>query len=514
MCRLQHGRCGRSITYKVEIIGIMINKLKDSKHAGTFTLSSDRDIYGELTLAGPNTSLYIQDKEDFDANSILDQCVKGVLHDLTKVTLIQCITTSGTGVISRKNERNYNANIFPHFVVYGNNHIIPTEKNITEVHFVVDDANILFYDFDAFGSLINARPFIEEIAHANRLKRTIITGENPEIVYFTGKNEIFTANTILGEVSASHNPRCNMDSPNGVFIENTISVAITFKETVNFYNVISDISTLLAYLEILVGRPQNLLSMDLLIEHGEEPPISFQVYWSMAPKRNPSHESQRPHPSDILLNAVQQPDTFSLVLTNWLDRHQTWRDARLRFSNSFANQQYYTVDRLIGSANMFDILPSSSAPPTVQLSEELEHATKKCREIFKNLPQTPERNSILNALGRIGKSTLKNKIRYRSQFILNHLGDQFPELFKVIDAAVDCRNHYVHGSNLNIDYNRNDMIPFLTETLEFIFAASDLIEAGWDIKEWNITKKAMSHPFSQYCVDYAENLRQLKNCHA
>ena len=78
------------------------------------------------------------------------------------------------------------------------------EKTITEVHFVIDDANVLFYDFDAFGSLIDARPFIEQIVRANRLNREIPIGPYPEIFYFTGKREIFSADTVLGRISASH----------------------------------------------------------------------------------------------------------------------------------------------------------------------------------------------------------------------------------------------------------------------------------------------------------------------
>jgi hypothetical protein len=144
--------------------------LKKSKQAGTFTVSFGKDVYGELTLGGRNTSLYLQDKDFFDTYAIPSQCVKGILHDFTKVTLLQCITTTGMGSF-RRGEQSYNfASIFPHYVVHGDHHIGPAEKKITAVHFVMDDAATLFYDFDAFGSLIDARPFIKQIAHANGLE--------------------------------------------------------------------------------------------------------------------------------------------------------------------------------------------------------------------------------------------------------------------------------------------------------------------------------------------------------
>jgi len=262
---------------------------------------------------------------------------------------------------------------------------------------------------------------------------------------------------------------------------------------------------------MLVGRPQNFLKLTLRIKSDEERPILLQVYWSIPPKREPSAEEQRAHPADVLLDAVRQPETYSHVLERWLDRQDARHDARLRFSSSFAKQQRYDIDRLIGSANMFDIPTSSAVPPDVQVPKELNAAKETCRKIFKQLPQSPERDSVLAALGRVGKSSLKQKIRHRAQFLIEAVGERFPEIIMVTDEAVTCRNHYVHGSAPSFDYSDNfDAVIFLTDTLEFVFAASELIEAGWDVKTWCEIGTTMSHPFARYRVNYAENLRDLK----
>lgn len=487
-----------------------MENLEESKRAGTFTVSPGRDVYGELTLKGPKTSLYLQDKMFFNTHAIPDLCVKGVLHDLTKVSLIQCIT-SGPGSASRGKESYNFANLFPHYVVHGDYHITPAEKTIAEVHFVVDDVATLFYDFDAFGSLIDARPFIDQIVHANAPDRKIATGSDPQILYFTGKREIFAADTVLGWVSASHHPTHNLGGPGGVRLKNTIFVTLAFREAATFDDAIFHTSTLLRYLEILVGRPQNLLKLNLRIESNDEHPVILQVYWSIPPKREQTHEEQKPHPADILLDAVKQPEAFSHVLASWLSRQQTWHDARLRFSNSFAKQQHYDLDRLIGSANMFDILPSSAVPPDVQLSPELSNAKEACRNIFKALQRSPERDSVLGAIGRVGKSNLKQIIRHRAQLIIDAVGKKFPELFTVTDEAVNCRNHYVHGSAPCFNYSDNfNTVVFFTETLEFVFAASDLIEAGWDVNAWSELSTTMSHPFARYRINYAMHLQELK----
>jgi hypothetical protein len=157
---------------------LVMDKLEGSKRFGKFTLAPDKEIHGELTLLRAKTSLYLHDKDEFSTHAIPNRYIKGVLHDLTKVSLIECVTTSGPGHAARGGEEYHFASLFPHFVVYGDSHIAPNEKTIAKVHFAVDDATTLFYDFDAFGVLLDARPFIEEIAGANAkaVGRKIVTG--------------------------------------------------------------------------------------------------------------------------------------------------------------------------------------------------------------------------------------------------------------------------------------------------------------------------------------------------
>ena len=488
-----------------------MDRLDNSKHAGKFSISDSKDVYGELTFAGLNTSLYLRDEALINPHGIPGQCVKGVLHDLTKVTLVQCVTTSGPGYSTRGAEKYHFATIFPHYVVYGDHHIAPNESMITEAHFVLDDASTLFYDFDAFGSLINARPYIEQIVTANNLGRVIATGSEPEILYFAGKREIFAVDTILGKISAQHNPISNIGGPNGVSLKNEISVTISFSRPVTFHESIDHTSTLLRFFEILVGRQQNVFSYSLGIRSDGDRIERLFVYWSALPDRGSSRDHGRPDPADVLLDAIQEQDMFSRVLSSWLDRDNERRDARGRFASSFS-QRRYSIDRLIGAANMFDILPDSAAPEKVALSEEIEKAKQECQHIVKKLEKSLEMKSLLDALGRLGNSSLKHKIRYRGEFISAAVGMRFPDLLQIIDQAVDCRNYYVHGGKSKFDYNKEfDAVCFFTDTLEFVFAASDLIEAGWNISSWINSPTSESHPFGSYRVNYSVNLMKLRS---
>ena len=85
-----------------------------------------------------------------------------------------------------------------------------------------------------------------------------------------------------------------------------------------------------------------------------------------------------------------------------------------------------------------------------------------------------------------------------------------PNIDRVAEEAVNLRNRYVHGAATRIDYSDNpDLERFLTDTLEFVFAASDLVEAGWNIHDWIKRGSHIRHPFGSYLEDYAENWKEL-----
>jgi hypothetical protein len=378
----------------------------------------------------------------------------------------------------------------------------------------MDDADALFHDFDAFGLVRDAPRFIENLVQENSraIGRKIPTGPNPVILYFTVKNEIVTAETNIGLISATHGPSFNTGGPSGVRLDNKIFLSIHFKEPLTFGEAMASISAPLQYFGVLIGRLQHLSNFSIRAEAPDERPCVLEVHWSLAPRREPPNEGEKPHSADILIDPVESPGEFSRTLSSWLDRHKTWEDARLRFATSFARQREYSIDRLISAANMFDILPSSAVPSTVCLPGEVTKAKAACRKLFKALAKTLlERQSVLDALGRVGKANLKQKIRHRVGVIDTVIGIWFPDLSWVTDEAVNCRNHYVHGGKSSFNYNENfSAVVFLTKTLEFVFIASDLIEAGWDAKAWYERPTVGSHYLSRYRIDYAAELQALK----
>lgn len=476
---------------------------------GKFDLGDGNQLDGELKLAGRQTSLYLRSMQFFHPSASPSAYIRGYLNDFTKVSLIDCISP-GTGTISREDGRSYFAKVFPHFVLTGDQYLAPHEEVVSSADFVIDDATTLFYDFDAFGSVIDARPLIKQVVLANKLDRDIPTGDYPQIHYFTGKQQIFCTETPIGRVSAYHSPSWTFPGPYGIRVENKIRVMVEFADCVQFKHAINQIFLLRNFLGLLLGRPQKLSEIRIQLKNTGDYPVFLGLHWSWCPTRNKSTHGERPHPSDVLVDAVRQPEEFSNVLAKWLERHSTWHDARQRFFEVYARGRTYNIDRLIGAANMFDILPPSAVPAEAPLNEEILAAKAEAKRLFKKLDPSPERDSLLGALGRLGKATLKRKVRSRADVILKAMPHRFPDLTAVIDQAVDCRNYFVHGGEPRINYIEDELIIwFFADTLEFVFAASDLIEDGWDIEAW-AARSSVSHPFGRYVKNYAWQMGKLK----
>jgi hypothetical protein len=475
------------------------NDVLEGAHVGgRFEVGSDREVVGELRVSGEQTELYLTSKDDFPAPGFGQDYIKGSTHELTKLSLFRCIRRSGPIQGTRNGERFVAYEVFPHEIVHGSRHLGKDEAAVREISFRIDDGDALFYDFDAFGHVLNPEPFIEVIANANSAVtgRKVETGPVPQIAYFDGKTDLLTAVTAIGEVNVRRGVAYNLGGPGGVKLEGRLSFAISFEEPVTLAHAIDAQSILLRFLELIAGRPQNCA--DVAIKVGSEGDETYlQVYRSSPRARSQSAERQAPSPRDVLIDATGGREATALLLANWIEADQKRRDARVRFSHAFSNQRFYSEDRLIAASNMFDILPSSAVPPDADVGADLASARDKAITLFLELPATPQRDSVLSALGRVGKNNLRSKILHRALLVNAAVRPLIPEVDFVIGEAVKCRNHYVHGSEPSFDYRGEgrDLPTFFTDALEFIFGASELIEAGWGMQAWKL-RGTGEHPFA------------------
>jgi hypothetical protein len=265
------------------------------------------------------------------------------------------------------------------------------------------------------------------------------------------------------------------------------------------------------FLSMAAGRAQGISHICMTTtDVNDGVPTSFVIRPSHRWKTSDKSEQHEPHPGDVPLDPVRQGAEFAAVLSRWVTRHREWGIARGRYLGCLRKGNVYGPERLVAAANVFDILPSDAGPPRSELSEELEATRAMCVKMFRELPPGIDRNSALSTLGRFGQASLPKKVDYRASIVQSTLGKRYSQLPFVAKVAVKVRNFFVHGSADGVDFSKVEhLVPFLTDTLEFVFAASDFIEAGWDARQWDAKPHGWGHTFSRYRSEFDANLAEL-----
>ena len=119
-----------------------------SPRPGVFEVSPNQEAIGTLNQAGHDTRLYVWDDRPIEIGSGTN--ISGTLHDLTKVSLINCVVV-GRHDISNQEETRYTRNVLPQYIVMGDRHFSSEDRLVEEVFFSLRDSP-LFNDHDAFGA--------------------------------------------------------------------------------------------------------------------------------------------------------------------------------------------------------------------------------------------------------------------------------------------------------------------------------------------------------------------------
>jgi hypothetical protein len=490
-------------------------KMQPARFLGTYTLPSGNSVIGDLRLKGSSTLLKLH-SDEFLAGVETASCVKGTAYSGEHLTLIDC-HSPGTGHTSSKDApTRYHADVFPHYVAVGRRHLEPGEACISAIHFTTTDLTTLFYDFDAFSHVIDAKPIIDVVLQERRQVRPVEAGELPQVFYFTGKDCIAEVPTAIGKVSVHHRPRYSMGGPTGVFIKNRIVVSIEPEQPVAFHDSIDRMYQVGCFLSMAVGRTQGVDHVHVTTtEVTDGIPQLLTICPSYRWKATDKSEQHKPHPGDVPLDPIRNRAEFDAVLADWIGRHSGWRAARYRYLECMRRANKYGPDRLVAAANMFDILPSDAVPLAAGLPDDLAATRDACAEMFRGHPPGIDRDSALSALGRLGQPSLPKKVAHRASIVESRLGGRFPDLRFVASVAVKCRNFYVHGNSGDIDFREVEpLVPFLTDALEFIFAASDFIQGGWDAQRWNAESHGWGHSFARFRSEYDGALAELRRATA
>ncbi len=487
-----------------------MNSGESKQLSGMFWPSKEekgRRVPGTLSLDGPDTTLHLWDEVDNHLDEMNGQSIKGILSNGKSITLLDCIVNKK--ITMRGGSIFYNYSIFPHLAIIGDWHITGEDTNISNISYILEDAPKVFRDFESFSMARGNSKTIGNIIQSFNPNKRIPIGEVPHIAYYTGKIEIFSIETVLGHIAARHSPtfRLGGDS-DGVRIDNRIVLEISFSQPTNILDAISRAYKSIEFLGLIIGRVQNIDRM-FVSRREERLPATCDVYPTMYPQYKHAKNGFGTRFHDVLIDAVRDSRQFAEVMQKWLDRDASWHISRLRLLDSWKDIRSYNVDRLVRVANMYDLLPESCFPKSIEIDESLSSAVIQAKKLFRELPKGLDRSNVLQALGRVGKLTLKRKIRYRARILAKLVGDHIPNIEDVIDEAVNYRNLYVHGTSTEIKNVKDpDTMIFLTDTLEFVFGASDLIDAGWHMENWIKNGPHPNHPFGSYLDNYAEELQK------
>lgn len=481
---------------------------QSSRILGTYTLPSGQSAVGELRLHGPDSLLTLY--SDHDLTGIrAASCIKGAAYTGECLTLIDCVSP-GTGITTSEGRSRYRADVFPHYVAIGRHHLGAEQPSIRAIDFTTSDLTKIFYDCDAFSDVIDARSIIDVVLQERRQTRPVEAGEWPLVQYFTGRHCIAQLSTTIGTISVHHRPSHGTGGPRGVFIKNRIVVRIMPERAVTFRDAVDRMHDVASFLSMAAGRRQGIIHIRMTTtEAADDVPQSLAIRSSYGWTAPVSRQHQ-PHPADVPLDPIQHRAEFEAVLADWMVRHANWRVARGRYLECMRHGNEYGPDRLVAAANMFDLLPADAVPTLASLPDDLATTRDACVRMLRGHPPGIDRDSALSALGRLGQPSLPKKVAHRASIVESKLGARFPNLQFAAKVAVGIRNFFVHGSGGGIHYSKVEhLVPFLTDTLEFIFAASDFIDAGWDAHRWDSEAHGWGHTFSRYRSEFDAAIAEL-----
>lgn len=483
-----------------------------------------RDYFGELKKNSPEHSLTLWGNDAIFSTigHELPEQLHCTFKDLKKATLIGLSTISSGGYSKELSignyQKSYFCEIYPRHIIIGEHHIDINHK-FESLAFVTSHSTKLFHDSLSFRTIIHSSKekvsnIIKEDLEESRLlygyefsDDDVRVGDRPIVSLYSGVDEICTFNTKLGRITICNNPECSFPSSHGFSLENKVSCSVKFPQSLSFEEANKQLQPVKSIFELIIGCKLQIIDYKLHSVTTVDDIDIYNVHENLA--SNAIEDVTNPHPAQRLISIESDKAQFISIVTNWLSKSDSWNNARWQFFSAFFEKNYST-DKLIKSANMFDIMPDEAYGEKTLLTPELEQAKNKCREIFRQLPNSIERQSILGALGRIGTKTLKHKIRIRADIILQPPSFDMVDIEDIISHSVDCRNYFVHGGTPKFDYYKNlDMMIFFTDTLNFIYGVSELIEAGWSLTDW-LSKRPMHHPFKNYLDTYSYNLTKLK----
>lgn len=468
--------------------------MKQERYLGIFGVRGNPHHTGELIIADSDTRLKFLGSGLRDLETATN--IYGRTENNKKVSCFDCFVTSGPAPFLVSDDHFERVEMLPNFTLIGDEYLEPDMQVIHEVKFKLNDTELLFQDKNSFGSISNVKEELQVIFDTKLPKLKKIARSNSLISYFCGDFNLVSLESDLGNFSAYYNFSADSGRP----FEHNVSLSLKFKQPLDFYCSLQRIATILRFFTMFTGRSQHYLYVELIVGRAtgevESKRTPLRVHFA---RTAPAPRSLTPRNfADAPVNPIVAKEKFANLMQAWIAMDNARYLSRRQYVECVEKDSHYTTTRLVAAANMFDTLPADALPEDVQLPSDFLEAVSETLARFKMLPKTDYRDSLVGHLGRLQKPSLPSKLYHRSKLISSQAQDLFPHLDEVLRIGGQFRNFIVHGGN-KFDYKKYELlVPFLTDTLEFVFAASDLIDAGWDFDQWITDDIWGDHQFTKF----------------
>lgn len=491
-----------------------LNALKEQETlSGIFRVNSREEFFGRLHLAGTDTHLIVWDHNKIDhLNLGSHYSVHGVLENGVRVAIEDCQFTGMTHHISG-NKQVFRHNFTPHLVLVGNNRFHLKQSKVTSISFTLEDAMSIFDKSDNVG-VIHGRPeLVKDLM--TKIGKPNVNVEFPSwISFYSGPAELLSVDTKDGRVSVHVHSSGHIEHKLYTHQQVGVSMMIELHSGCDMREAISSMLKVSKFCGLILGSQQEV--EDIRVKHDDEqsPEMSDLELYLTEPTIYPSvKNSWRVSPVSMLINPAKEKTEFTRVLRTWVDTFDNKAIARSRVFIDWGSN-LYTNERLVRVANVFELLEKPPAGKRGYESDKVKVFVNVALKAVRDHPEhCKERDYVSHRIGGIGvESSLARKIKYRAGLIVGYLPKNMDSIYEIVDLAVDCRNYFVHGrgKRKNVEGYEKCKV-FLTDTLEFVFLASELVGCGWSIDMWMNKRVKGWHPFCDYLAGYGENAKKCMN---
>ena len=432
-----------------------------------------------------------------------------------KISLLDCVSGVMTGGPGCGDFTIPHGDICFRYALFGTRHVAADENCIRGIEFTLEGVESSVFTQDKFERFGHLREPDDEILDAIERKRPdFLPGDfvkgQAMVSYFTGRWDYLRRfKTVLGTVHVGRSMQFDIF---GRGMEDTPRLAIDFdddpKTLEGAWEKMREVRQFFAWMMGYAPAWKDVVAFTSeLKEDGFRDYRNghLEVFGPNEWKEVPEN-ARRCGP---LIDASGNPEHFVQVMGKWLERNADpkRKKANMRFFGSIQGMSSRVMeDGIVSAANTFDLLPDEDKPGPKPLAKDvleiLEEAASKVKDA---MDDGPSREDVLNSLGSIRKNKrLRDIVEHRAAVVWDYFGrGKLADLECMIRLAVQCRNYYTHGGDERnagaVDFWDFDVVHFLTQTLEFIYGASELLECGWDAA----TSIAVeSHPIGGYVGSY------------